>query len=726
MNKCLLLVTLFFSLGVLHSNAQLSRYIVRLKDKAGTPYSVNTPSQFLSQRAIDRRIKYGITIDETDLPITPRYIDSIRLAGNVTIINVSKWLNQVCIATTDAAALSKINGFEFVLASSAIAARTAGAVQPVNKQLDAPSAFSPATVTAAQDVADYYDYGASYDQVHLHNGEFLHNYGFRGQGMQMAIMDAGFFNYLNLPTFDSVRNSNRILGTWDFVANNSSVNEDNNHGMKCFSAIAANMPGNFVGTAPEASFYLYRTEDAATEYPIEEQHWAAAAERADSLGVDVVSTSLGYTSFDNSSFNYTYADMNGNSTLIARAANLAVKKGILVVGAAGNEGNSSWRYVTTLGDADSILTIGAVTAMRQAASFSSYGPNSDGQIKPDVAAIGANAVVAATNTGQPVFGNGTSFACPIMAGIGTCLWQAFPELNNMQIMQGLRQTGDRYSNPNDRTGYGIPDVKKTFVQFIQQLHTQTATINNCTAVFNFSVKAAAGMSVEIERMLPSDSSYQAITIFDFTGDFSNRIFGYSDSLSGYTSGVNIRYRFKMNIGTDSSFYLDSVILAYSDQCTVITERKLCPATATYLSVDSLPAGFSYQWQLDTGNGFTDISNNSNYSGTVSRVLVLTNLPQNFYGYQYRCLQTNGNTSFYSTPITIKFSSNWTGVVSTAWEDAGNWSCGIVPTQYIDVVIGNQASNYPVINSNAACHSISTAPGASVTVSNGYRLDIGGH
>lgn len=725
MKKCFLLFTLLFTLGMLKSNAQFFRYIIRLKNKTGTPYSISNPSQFLTQRAIDRRIRYGIAIDETDLPITPRYIDSIRQAGNVTIINLSKWLNQVCIYTTDAAALNKINGFDFVLSSSSIAAKTQNSSQPVNKQLDIPSLITPATPASVQNSNDFYSYGSSYDQVHLHNAEFLHNYNFRGQGMQIAIIDDGFANFLTLSTFDSVRNNHQILGTWDFVTNNSSVNEDDNHGMKCFSTIAANMPGNFVGTAPAASYYLYRTEDISSEYPIEEQNWVAAAERADSLGVDILTTSLGYTTFDNSTFNHTYADLNGNTTIMARAANLAVKKGILALAAAGNDGNNSWHYISTQGDADSVLTIGAVSVSRQVASFSSYGPNSDGQIKPDIAALGTNAVVASTGTGQPVFGNGTSFATPIMAGITACLWQAFPEVKNLDIVQGLRASGDKYTTPDDRSGYGIPDVKRTFVNFIQQQHTQSAAITNCNAAFNVGIKAAAGMTVVIERLLPSDTSYVAVASFNFTGSFANRLFNYNDPLTNYTSGVNIKYRLRMNIGADTSFLADSVTLYYSSQCAEVKERKLCPNTATYFSVVPL-AGYAYQWQVDTGSGYTDISNNGIYNGAGSRVLILNNLPQNFYGYQYRCMQTNGSTTLFSTPVMVKFASNWTGAVSTAWEDSRNWECGIVPSQYIDVSIGSEVGNFPVVNTNAVCHSLTTLPGASVTVKNGLKLDIAGH
>ncbi len=723
MKKCLLLLLLSAAF-YLPATAQFTRYVVRLKNKTGSPYSIGNPSQFLTQRAINRRTRYGISIDETDLPIPQRYIDSIRLAGNVTIVNYSKWLNQVCIVT-DAAALGRINGYPFVQSSSPVAARLLNGDKAVNKQLDPPSSFRPADNNNAQRVTDVYSYGSSYDQVHLHNAEFLHNYGFRGQGMQLAVIDDGFYNYQTLPNFDSARNNGQILGTWDFVTSNSSVNEDDSHGMKCFSTIASNMPGSFVGTAPAASFYLYRTEDIATEYPIEEQNFAVAAERADSLGVDVFSVSLGYNTFDNSSFNHTYSELNGNTTIIAKASNMAAKKGILMVAAAGNDGNNSWHYIATPGDADSVLTIGAVNTSRQVAGFSGYGPNSDGQIKPDVAAVGASAVVAGTSTGAPVFGNGTSFACPIMAGITTCLWQAFPEVKNMDIMQGLRQASDRYTTPDDRSGYGIPDVKKAFVSFIQKLHTQSAAINNCNAIFNWSIKAAAGMNIVVERKLPSDADYVAINTQYASGTFINKSFSYTDSLSNYTGGVNILYRLKMVIGTDTSFYVDSVVLAYTNQCTTVTERKICPATATYFSVDPLP-GYTYKWQVNTGSGFVDVSENALYTGSFENVLIINNPPRSYYGYQYRCVQTNGSSTLYSTPVTLKFASTWTGGISTAWENSANWSCSIVPDQYIDVIIKNGVPNYPVVNTNAVCHSVSSSSGVSVIVKTGVKLDIVGH
>lgn len=568
MKKLLLLLSLIFFIGCANSYAQFSRYIIQLKDKSGNPFLTTNPAQFLMQRSINRRIRYNIAIDESDLPITPAYLDSIRLTGNVTVINVSKWLNQVCIQTTDAAALIKINSFVFVKGTSPIAARVGNIISPISKPLDPPRQPLPIIITGKpQSPTDFYNYGESFPQIHLHNGEFLHNHGFRGEGMQLAIMDAGFYHYQSLPTFDSVRKNQQILGTWDFVANETSVNEDFAHGMNCFSTIAANIPGTFVGTAPATSFYLFRTEDVSSEYPVEEQNFAAAAERADSLGVDVFSVSLGYTTFSNNLFNYTYNDMNGNTTISAKAADFAAKKGIFVTVAAGNEGSSSWHYITTPADADSVLTVGAVALNRQVALFSSFGPSSDGQIKPAVAAVGSGAVIANQSTGFPSFGNGTSYSCPIMAGVATCLWQAFPEVNNMGIIDALEKSADRFTTPDDRSGFGIPDVKKAFVQLIKKLYKQQISISNsCKTNIGFTVKIATDMNIEIERKLPTDAAYKTISMFTPTNNFAATSFVIEDDLNDLQSDIAIKYRIKMSIAADTSFYLDSAAVNYTKSC----------------------------------------------------------------------------------------------------------------------------------------------------------------
>lgn len=591
----LIFIALFAVAG--NSYGQFSKYIIRLKDKGTNPFSISNPSAYLTARSIQRRTRYGIAIDSTDLPITPRYLDSIRAAGAVTILNTSKWLNQVLIQTTDAAALTKIAGFPFVISSGPVAPFSNTGASPVNKKLDAVSTEAPGPTTSNTVAADYYNYGLSYGQVHIHNGEFLHNRGFRGQGMQMAVLDAGFLNYLTLPTFDSIRNNGQLLGTWDFVAGNTSVNEDNSHGTSCLSTIAANMPGTFMGTAPKASFYLYRTEDVNSEYPIEEQNWAAGIERADSLGIDISSTSLGYFTFDNSIFNYTYANLDGNTTMSAKAADLAAKKGILCVIAAGNEGNGSWHYIITPSDADSVMAVGAVSTAGNVGGFSSYGPSSDGQIKPSVAAVGVNAVVANPSTGQPGFGSGTSYACPNMAGLTTCLWQAFPEVNNMRIISVMQESATRATNPDDRVGYGIPDMKKAFVKLIKQLYTQTSAVANCAVTLQWTAKTDSAINIVVERKLPA-GAYTTISTHNSTGAFQSRNFSFTDDLRSFPT-TGIWYRFKMNIATDTSFYLDSMLINFTPRPNLGADKStsVCGGNTVNLTTQFTTAGLTTNWTL---------------------------------------------------------------------------------------------------------------------------------
>lgn len=573
MQKNLLLFLLVAGISI-SVQAQFSRYIIQFRDKGSNPFSISSPGQFLSQRAIERRVRHHIAVDSSDLPVTPAYIDSVRLSGNVTILTVSKWLNQVAIKTTDANALAKINSFPFVISALPAGSRVdPGFDIPTRKQQDSTTDNMEPFFPAPENVTGYYDYGKSNGQVKIHQGDFLHNHGFRGEGMQMAVMDAGFFHYQSLPTFDSMRHNNRVLGTWDFVANETSVDEDNSHGMQCLSTIAANIPGVFVGTAPNTSFYLYRTEDVSSEYPVEEQNFAAAAERADSLGVDLCSVSLGYYDFSNPVFNYTYADMDGNTTISARAADFAAKKGMLMVVAAGNEGNNSWHYLITPSDADSVLSVGAVDTLGNVASFSSYGPSSDGQVKPAVAAVGAFAIVANTGTGLPAYGFGTSFACPNMAGIATCLWQAFPEISNMGIIQTLQSASDNTAAPNDRIGYGIPDAKKAFVMLQKQLYQGQASIAGCKTNLQFSVKTDPTMTIDIERKLATETGYTLLNSLQNNQVYGKHDFVYEDDLSLLPAG-NIKYRLKMNIATDTSYYLDSMITDHVQTCTNIQENSI--------------------------------------------------------------------------------------------------------------------------------------------------------
>jgi serine protease AprX len=461
MKKARLIIAVISTICFTEANAQYAKYIIVLKDKNNTTFSLNNPSAYLSAQAINRRNRQGIAIDSTDLPVSSVYIDSIRNAGTVTVLNISKWLNQVLIQTTDAAALVKIHNFPFVQSSKGIAPRTAAKKSDADDRLIRKKAPSKKE-QGVQGTNDYFSYGSSYNQINIHEGEFLHNKGFRGEGMTIAILDAGFYHYDTNPAFDSIRLNNQVLGTWDFVANKSSVTEEHDHGMFCFSTIGANRPGVMVGTSPKSKFYLFRTEDAYSEYPVEEQNWVAAAERADSLGVDLITTSLGYTTFDAPSLDHTYEDMDGKTTICARGAEWATKKGIFVTAAAGNSGSSGWHYISTPADAEHVLAIGSVTYSGTPSDFSSYGPSSDGRVKPDVASVGSNTIVADYNGNPTGALSGTSLANPSLAGLITCLWQAFPEFTNLDIRDAVQRSSSKYTTPDNQMGYGIPNMRLAY------------------------------------------------------------------------------------------------------------------------------------------------------------------------------------------------------------------------------------------------------------------------
>lgn len=635
--KCivtLILMSFFTTLAY----AQQTRYIIKFKNKATNPFTIANPSAYLSPKALLRRQKYTIGIDSTDLPVTPRYIDSVRLAGNVTILNSSKWLNQLTIQTTDATALAKINNFAFVQYTTAVAARIGYDGLPINKKLDtatneiAISPYQRSTVVAGSH-GDVAAYGRASGQIRLHQGEFLHEHGFKGQGMQIAMLDGGYYHYLTLPTFDSIRANNQIKNVWDFVANQSSVDEDDSHGMSCFSTIAANMPDLFVGTAPKAAYCLYRTEDVATETNIEEHNLAAGFEKADSIGVDVCSVSLGYSRFDYANQNYTYQNMNGNTSMSAIAADIAAQKGMLPVIACGNEGNTAWRYVTSPGDADSVLTVGAVDTLGTVASFTSYGPSSSGQIKPNIAATGLRAVVANANTGLPVLGNGTSFATPNIAGLATCLWQAYPEVNNMTIIDALQKAGTRATNPNDRVGYGIPDIKKAFVLLMAKGYKQNICVAKNKAQVNLALKLDNTMSVTIERKLPSQNTYLVQKIINGQGAFAEQAINYSEDFVAL-QGITASYKVKVTIGSDTSFYIANFDINQYQTCTpTIDEINIYPNPAIDFTVVSIGRKNNTAIQINITNTLGQTVYTQAYAhvaGTQAKLIPIKSISKGIY------------------------------------------------------------------------------------------------
>ncbi len=574
MKKLLPLIIIVLA-AVNESQAQFTRYIVKLKNKGSSPYSFSSPLTYLSQRAIDRRIKYSLPIDSTDLPVTPSYVNQIDNVPNVTILNVSKWLNAVSIQTSDANAITAINALPFVQSVSGIAARNMETGPPVVNKFALEQTITELPIGQRIEGinADFFNYGtASYNEIHLHNGEFLHNIGLRGQGMQIAMLDNGFNNYTVLKAFDSVNFNAQVLGTWDFVAREQNVSNDGSHGMSCFSTIAANIPGQFIGKAPKANFWLYQTEDNASEYPIEEHNWVCGAERADSSGSDVISSSLGYSTFDNAALNYTYSNMDGNTTISAKGADLAAKKGLLVFNAAGNSGNDSWHFLISPADGDSVVAVGAVNAAGNVGGFSSYGPSSDGQIKPDMASVGVNALVQTTSNTVGT-SNGTSFACPNMAGLGTCLWQGFPEYNNIKILKALQRAGSIAANPNDRIGYGIPNMKNAFSGLLIDFATSSAAVNGCNATISWTSKDVAAMKYEIERKVPGEVIYtkvgelnpQAGTILaNHNYQFTNTIISPAAGIVSY----RIRQIIDTAIATFTAVYIDTANITIASVCPV--------------------------------------------------------------------------------------------------------------------------------------------------------------
>ncbi len=565
--KRIVVIIFPFLFVAFYAEAQLTRYLVRFRNKGNTPYSIANPATYLSSRSIERRTKYTIAIDSTDLPVTPGYINQVNAIPNVTILNVSRWLNQVSIQTTDPNAINAINSLPFVKSVSGIAARHSTAERKkITEEVTTLENTKVEKVTG-----DYYDYGAnSQKEIEMHHGDFLHNIGLRGETMRIAMIDAGFYNYNSFKVFDSININGQVLETWDFVAREASVAEDYSHGMSCLSTIAANLPGEFVGMAPKASFYLYRTEDVSSEYPIEEHNWVCAAERADSAGADVLSSSLGYTTFNDPTLSHTYADLNGHTTMAAIGAGLAAKKGLLVFIGAGNEGNTTWHYIMTPADADSVITVGAVGVDSIKGNFSSYGPASDGRIKPDVMTAGVKAVIE--SAGNYVgYSNGTSYACPKMAGLGTCLWQAFPEFNNMTIVDAIKRSGSTAGHPTDSIGYGIPDMKLAFTILLEQFATSQVTENNCTATINWTSKDISGMRYEVERKTASDAAYIRIGELNATESsiLSVHSYQFTNVITSAEAGT-IYYRIKQIVDSSAdrftAIYADTSSVSLINSC----------------------------------------------------------------------------------------------------------------------------------------------------------------
>ncbi len=448
-------------------NCQLSisqvaptKFFIQFTDKANTPFFISNPNEFLSQRALNRRIIQNITIDEFDLPVNPTYVQQIAATGAIVIAR-SKWMNGVLIQTADSAVFSAVNSLPFVVSDIPVFKTDIyNKVSPAKwEEINETEFFKTEKVLSAE------DYGAGLNQIDMVGGLGLHNAGYKGQGKLIAVLDAGFPGVFTNPAFDSLNNRNGIIAVKDFVSpgNNATQGNISAHGAYVLSIMAANMPGQMIGTAPAANYVLLRTEDAPTENLIEEYNWVIGAEYADSIGADIINSSLGYNTFDQPYMNHTFADMDGHSNISTIGANKAASKGILVSISAGNEGNSAWGRISSPSDADSALAIGAVDSSGNYASLSGRGPSANGSIKPNVASQGF-ATAYVNTTGIVLHGNGTSFSSPIISGMAACLWQAIPDRKSNDLKKIIETSASQHANPDSLKGYGVPNF--SFAQTI--------------------------------------------------------------------------------------------------------------------------------------------------------------------------------------------------------------------------------------------------------------------
>ncbi|MDR1203110.1 MAG: S8 family serine peptidase [Tannerellaceae bacterium] len=451
---CLLFVCFVLSFETLCGESYGFR--VYLKDKGNSGYTVDQPESFLSNAAIDRRLKEGKFVDESDLPISSSYIEIVASTGGEPVVQ-SRWFSTIVVMTEDSAIVEQLQKLPIV--------DSVKWVWKGKRSLATEDVRDTSRLYPSEDVLKS-RYGYAEKQIKMLNGIKLHKEGYRGKGMQVAVIDAGFMNVDRMSVFTSVD----IIGTRNIVAPEESVYNDEAHGTKVFSCLAANTPGIMVGTAPEASYWLIKSEDGRSEYPIEEDYWTAAVEFADSVGVKVISSSLGYFTFDDEALNYNQSLLGGRTAFITRAAEMAAEKGILLFISAGNEGYGNWGKITFPSDAENVFTIGAITSEKEKSSFSSVGFMTDGRVKPDAVALGTGVTIM-DSSGKVRFGNGTSFATPILAGLGICLWQALPWLSNKEVIGLMQRVSSQYKQPDIEMGYGIPDMYKA-------LNTERRNVRN--------------------------------------------------------------------------------------------------------------------------------------------------------------------------------------------------------------------------------------------------------
>ncbi len=469
---------------------------VYLTDKPDAANALANPISILSQKSLDRKALHSVVVDVRDVPVETAYIAQIKAATGITVMAKSKWFNALHVRGTEAD-INALLGLGFV-----------SNIDFADKSLNTGRSSQQEVASEMTEVFTTFNYGNAANQIQMIKGDELHLLNYTGTGMTIAVLDAGFINVNTMGAFQRLRDANNVISAYDFVDSTTDVyaNQTSDHGTMVLSTMAGYVENQFVGTAPDATYYLFRTENAPSENPVEESYWVAAAEVADSIGVDIINTSLGYNTYDNTAYNYTTDDMDGNTTFITKGANIAFDKGILLVNSAGNSGATSWGIVTAPADASGVLTVGAVDASGNYASFSSTGSSVQPTQKPDVMTQGQASYVINQNN---VIGtaNGTSFSSPIMAGGIACLWQALPNKSNAEIMQLIRESASIYNAPTFSMGYGIPNL-----QLALTLSTPEENFENFMLYPNPT-------SNYFSVILPQQDDNITVTLFDVLGKY---------------------------------------------------------------------------------------------------------------------------------------------------------------------------------------------------------------
>ena len=514
-----LLFLIIFSALMLQLPAQnpATCFRIQLNDKNQSPYSVSRPEEFLSQRAISNKARYNIPITEEDLPVNPQYKQQIcALNDTITILAESKWQNTVVIYCPDSLALEAVKALPFT--DTVVIPVASYRLEPYQSDCEVVPDNNNLLLQNELLFDSLYDYGPGWAQLAFHNGHRLHELGFYGDGMLIVVLDGGWEGFDTLSLFHDLYENGQLLGVRDLIPAHNNVYVGGTHGTSVTSTMAAATNGQLIGTAPHASYFLILSENPFSEELIEEDFWAQGVEIADSLGADVINSSLGYSTFDDfPQGNYTYASCDGVTSIASRNASIACHKGIVVCVSAGNEGNKPWHYISHPADAVDVLSVGAARTVDSAmAYFSSYGPSYDGRVKPDVVSVGWGTYVAnAAGSINP--GNGTSFASPVLAGLVACLRQALPQKNAMELTDIIRQHSHQYTTPDTIMGYGIPDM--------YQAYLDNAPVAVPTQAVAQSLSVYPNPCIDKLILANPDGSISQVEIFDVSGKL---LFSYND------------------------------------------------------------------------------------------------------------------------------------------------------------------------------------------------------